>query len=67
MKRPVFYPPCQYLDPDRRNASGWFWCELIHLYVRPAKSYKSSDGHPIRTHCAPDCKGRHGTIRRATF
>lgn len=70
MSRPIFYPPCRWLDPNNRNAAGHFFCEHRQCYVKPAKTVYTAErrAHLIRKdHCAPDCWNRSGKTRRPTF
>ena len=78
MKRVICYPPCQFLDPNNRLASGLIFCEHRARYVKPARTvYKHTrlranglgtcgvDFDAAR--CAPDCRHCRGKARRATF
>lgn len=65
----IFYPPCQWLDPNTRDAKGHFYCEFRHAYVRPALSCLDVDREFKfnRSHCAPDCLARSGKTRVPTL
>ena len=67
MKRMVFYPDCQWLDPNTRDAKGHFYCEFRHLHVRPALSCLDADRKFNRSHCGPDCPDRRGKTRVPTL
>ena len=70
MMRPVCYPPCEWLDPDQRDASGRFWCVWRGAYVAPARTVYTAER---RTHLfrkdryAPDCWHCNGKTPRATM
>jgi hypothetical protein len=65
--RKIFYPECQWLDPNRRNAKGHFYCERSHYFVHPAKSVKDADRIFNPKKCAPDCPTRSGKTRVPTL
>ena len=44
MSTKVFYPPCQWLDPNTRDAKGHFYCEFRCRYVEPAPNCWHRDG-----------------------
>ena len=67
MSRPIFYPPCQFLNLDRRDARRHFYCEKRHLYVSPSTSVKDADLKFNRNHCGPDCPDRSGKTRVPTL
>lgn len=72
----IFYPECQWLDPNTRDADGNFYCEERCRYVVPAVSvytrrciwrqpyYKFVFHHD---RCAPDCCHRDGKTRVPTL
>ena len=63
----IFYPPCQWLDPNTRDAKGHFYCEFRHNHVRPAGSCLSADHKFNRSLCGPDCMRRSGKTRVPTL
>ena len=73
MRAKVFYPPCQWLDPDFRNTQGDFFCEIRHRHVIPSKSAFERTDEPYRNfrlclnRCGPDCPDRRGKTRVPTL
>ena len=66
----IFYPPCQWLDPNARDAKGRFYCEFRDRFVEPAPTvYKHHRGHRIfqDDRCAPNCWHRDGKTRVPTL
>jgi hypothetical protein len=63
MKAKVFYPPCQWLNPNLRDYKGRFYCEKHLYFVHPAKSVKDLDRIFNPKKCAPDCPTRSGKTR----
>ena len=59
----VFYPSCQWLNPDCRDEKGHFWCERRTCFVRPARSVYDADHKFNRGRCAPNCWHRRGETR----
>ena len=66
----VFYPPCQWLDPNTRDLSGRFYCERHCHYVKPARTVYTAERRCRLYHddrCAPDCWHRSGKTRIPTL
>lgn len=63
----IFYPPCQWLDPNTRDAKGNFYCEQRFCSVHPARSVYDADHKFNRSKCAPDCWHRAGKTRVPTL
>ena len=69
----LFYPPCQFLDPNTRDAQGRFFCDYRRCYVSPCNSvYRRwrCDRHGrlhgelfVSSACAPDCWHLRGQTR----
>ena len=70
MSRPIFYPPCRWLDPNKRDAAGHFFCEYRQRFIKPAKTVYTAERRARlfrEDRCAPNCWNRSGQTRRATF
>ena len=72
----IFYPTCQWLDPNTRETNGNFYCEKRSHYVVPAVSvytkrciyrppYYKLVFHLDR--CASNCWHRDGQTRVPTL
>ena len=62
----VFYPSCQWLDPNTRDTSRRFYCERRRCYVEPARTVYTKERRFHLFHadrCAPDCWNRRGKTR----
>ena len=66
MKSKLFYPQCQYLDPNRRDSKGRFYCETLHWHVTPAR-HANIGPHRYTRFCASDCPDRSGKTRIPTL
>ena len=67
MRAKVFYPSCQWLDPNTRNTKGDFYCEERCRSVHPARSVYDADHKFNSSKCAPDCWHRRGKTRVPTL
>jgi len=70
MKRMVFYPDCEWLDPNTRDDQRRFYCERHCRFVEPALTvYKTYRGHRLyqEERCAPNCWHRRGKTRVPTL
>ena len=39
----IFYPPCQWLDPNTRDAKGHFYCEQIKTIAENMAELEEED------------------------
>ena len=70
MKRLIFFPEWQWLDPNRRDYKGRFYCEFRCRYFEPASTvYKQHRGHRVfqDDRCAANCWHRDGKTRVPTL
>ena len=76
-RRQVFYPECQWLDPNTRDDLGRFFCEHRCCYVAPQESvYRAARStwrgtwqraYFERDACAHDCWHCSGKTRVPTL
>ena len=66
MKRLIFYPDCKWLNPNKRDFKGHFYCEQRFCWVVPERTvYRAGAYIPDR--CAPNCWYRDGKTRVPTL
>ena len=63
----VFYPQCQWLDPNTRDSSRRFYCEQRCRYVEPAHTVYTKERRFHADRRAPDCWNRRGKTRVPTL